>query len=290
MARCSTCMGPSRAGRHAAGLLHAVRFQLAGRSLGGEHRARRHHTTNPPPSDFTPVVGGNGGGPFTLAANANEVLVGVRGSTATYVQPGRPTLRACRPDRPMARLSGRSRNHWLRMARPAIRRSCPANSAISGFRGRFSRTWISSISNVGRLTSNGKLTGTGQFLGAVGRHTAAPRRGRGTATPAIRRTRFTGRSGSWMDNFGMQCRQATATTSIHRRPRESRQSVDTGGCSSRTAASASDRGRQYLTFSASACRPASASSHHWSRSAVRRRCRATTRWHSVPSTVPSPPA
>ncbi len=42
-------------------------------------------STEPPASDFTPGAGGTGGAPFTLACEANEVVVGVRGSTATYV-------------------------------------------------------------------------------------------------------------------------------------------------------------------------------------------------------------
>ena len=73
--------------RCAAGLLHAVRAQRAGRAVGRAHGARRHHHHRAAgASDFTPAAGGTGGGPFTLACEANEVLVGVRGSTATYVQ------------------------------------------------------------------------------------------------------------------------------------------------------------------------------------------------------------
>ncbi|HEV8443412.1 MAG TPA: galactose oxidase-like domain-containing protein, partial [Steroidobacteraceae bacterium] len=42
-------------------------------------------SAEPPVNEFTPVGGGAGGTPFTLACNANEVLVGVQGTTATYV-------------------------------------------------------------------------------------------------------------------------------------------------------------------------------------------------------------
>ena len=60
------------------------------------------------------------------------------------------------------------------------------------------------------LTASGKVTGDGAFLGAVGPAT-------GTAVGPFRCSTnnpgyaLFGRSGSWMDNFGVQCRQAAAT-------------------------------------------------------------------------------
>ena len=166
-------------------------------------------TTDPGTSDFIPAAGGNGGGPFTLACEANEVLVGVRGSTATYVNQVAPQC-----------VRVNASGQWV--GSPVERgitgtagttnytKSCPANSAISGFRGRFS-AYVDQLDFECRpLTSNGKLTGTGAFLGAVGPATGTAqgpwRCDSGNPVFALY-----GRSGSWMDSFGMQCRQATAT-------------------------------------------------------------------------------
>jgi hypothetical protein len=94
-------------------------------------------TTDPGTSDFIPAAGGNGGGPFTLACEANEVLVGVRGSTATYVNQVAPQC-----------VRVNASGQWV--GSPVERgitgtagttnytKSCPANSAIRGLRGRFS--------------------------------------------------------------------------------------------------------------------------------------------------------
>ena len=166
-------------------------------------------TTETPPSDFTPAAGGNGGGPFTLACEPNEVLVGVRGSTATYVQQVGPLC-----------VRVNQSGQWL--GSPVERgitgsngttgysKSCPVNSAISGFRGRFSQ-YVDQLDFECRpLTSNGKLTGTGGFLGAVGPNTGTAQ-GPWRCDSSNPGFALYGRSGSWMDNFGLQCRQATAT-------------------------------------------------------------------------------
>jgi hypothetical protein len=75
---------PSRAG-DCRRVLHAVRAELAGRALGGAHRARRHHHAGSARARLIAAAGGAGGGPFTLACDSQRSLVGVRGSTATYV-------------------------------------------------------------------------------------------------------------------------------------------------------------------------------------------------------------
>jgi YVTN family beta-propeller protein len=87
---------------------------------------------------------------------------------------------------------------------------CPVNTAISGFRGRAAQ-YVNQIDLECRtLSSNGKLTGDGAFLGTVGPDT-------GTAVGPWRCSTnnpgyaLYGRSGSWMDSFGVQCRQAPAT-------------------------------------------------------------------------------
>ncbi len=165
--------------------------------------------TQNPPSDVTAAIGGAGGGPFQLACEAGEVLVGVRGSTATYVHQVGPRCVTVNQsgqwigspiDRGITGTAGST----------AYTKTCPVNSAISGFRGRSSQ-YVNQLDFECRaLTSNGKLTGTGAFLGAVGPET-------GTAVGPYRcesenpAFALYGRSGSWMDNFGIQCRQGTAT-------------------------------------------------------------------------------
>ena len=168
--------------------------------------------SNPNPTpDSTQVVGGTGGSPFTLACNANEVLAGIYGtSDGTHVN--QAGLRCIQVDQ---------NGHWI--GTPVNRgitgvasgasytKTCPTNYAISGYRGR-SSTFVDQLDFECRaITSQGKLTGLGQFLGAVG-GSGGTQQGPyncGTNNPAYA---LSGRSQSWLDNFGMQCRQATLTT------------------------------------------------------------------------------
>jgi YVTN family beta-propeller protein len=165
--------------------------------------------TTPPASDFTPGVGGAGGGPFTLACEANEVLVGVRGSTATYVnQVGPRCVRVNQSGQWIG--SPVDRGITGSAGTATYSKTCPVNSAISGFRGRFSQYVNQLDFECQALTSSGKLTGPGTFLGAVGPNTGTiqgPYRCE-SGNPGYA---LYGRSGSWMDNVGLQCRQASAT-------------------------------------------------------------------------------
>ncbi len=92
----------------------------------------------------------------------------------------------------------------------AFTKTCPRDYAVSGFRGR-SAQYVNQIDIQCRaLTPNGGLTGDVQYLGA----TAAPAGRRraplacGTGNPVYA---LYGRSGSWLDNFGVQCRAAAIT-------------------------------------------------------------------------------
>ncbi len=200
---------PSRAGEVPPG--YYMLFVLDGQGVPSVARMVRVgvSATGPETPDFTPAAGGAGGGPFTLACEANEVMAGVRGSTATYVnQVGPLCVRVNQSGQwigsPVARgITGGA-------GPTAYSKTCPVNSAISGFRGRFS-AYVDQLDFECRaLTSNGKLTGTGTFLGAVGPNTGTVqgpwRCDSGNPGYAVY-----GRSGSWMDSFGVQCRQATAT-------------------------------------------------------------------------------
>ncbi len=141
-----------------------------------------------PTPDATQVIGGTGGTPFTLACNANEVLAGVYGtSDGTHVN--QAGLQCIQVDQ---------NGHWI--GTPVNRgitgvasgasytKTCPANYAISGYRGR-SSTFADQLDFECRaLTSQGKLTGIGQFLGAVGGSGGVLRKGLTTAEPTIRPT------------------------------------------------------------------------------------------------------
>ena len=200
---------PSRAGDLPPGFY--MLFVLDSAGVPSEARMMRVGitTTEPPTSDFTPTAGGAGGGPFTLACEANEVLAGVRGSTATYVnQVGPLCVRVNQSGQwigaPVARgITGNA-------GPTSYSKSCPVNHAISGFRGRFSQYVDQLDFECRALTSNGKLTGTGTFLGAVGASTGTAQ-GPWRCDSSNPGFALYGRSGSWMDNVGLQCRQASAT-------------------------------------------------------------------------------
>jgi YVTN family beta-propeller protein len=207
------------------------------------------------PSDVTAAIGGGGGNPFQLACEAGEVLAGVRGSSGTFVQQVGPLCVTVNPSgqwigSPTARgLTGTTAGS------ATYTRTCPVNSAISGFRGR-SSLYVDQLDFECRaLTSTGKLTGTGTFLGAVGNET-------GTAVGPYRCDSenpgfaLYGRSGSRVDNVGLQCRQATATV-INNPP-----SLTNPGSQASTIdanvdvpITASDPDAQTLTFSATGLPP-----------------------------------
>jgi YVTN family beta-propeller protein len=168
--------------------------------------------SNPNPTpDTTQVIGGTGGTPFTLACNANEVLAGIYGTSAgTYVN--QAGLQCVQIDQ-NGRWIGTPVNRGITGVASGVSytKTCPANYAISGYKGRSSQYVDQLDFECRALTSQGKITGIGQFLGAVGGSggTAQGPYNCGTNNPAYA---LTGRSGSWLDNFGMQCRQATLTT------------------------------------------------------------------------------
>ena len=201
---------PSRAGEVPPG--YYMLFVLDGQGVPSVARMVRvaASAAGPDAPDVTPAAGGIGGTPFMLACEANEVMVGMRGTTNTYVNQVGPLCIAVNQSgqwigAPVARgLKGNS------VGPTSYTRSCPANYAISGFAGRFSG-YVNQLDFECRaLTAGGKLAGTGVFLGPVGPAT-------GTAqgpwrcdsgNPAFA---LYGRSGGWMDSFGVQCRQASAT-------------------------------------------------------------------------------
>jgi hypothetical protein len=113
--------------------------------------------------------GRRGGGPFTLACNADEVLVGMNGTTNTYVQQVSPLCVRVNQNgewigTPVARgITGSA-------GPTAYSKQCPVNTAISGFRGRASQ-YVNQIDLECRtLTPSGKLTGEAHSSARWSRH------------------------------------------------------------------------------------------------------------------------
>jgi YVTN family beta-propeller protein len=161
--------------------------------------------------DYTATIGGNGGGAFNLACSADEVLAGVHGRYgANYVnQVGPQCVKVDQFGRwigdPVKRaVTGTTTTGTL------FDKVCARDSAVSGFRGA-SAQYVNQIELQCRaITPSGGLTGTGTFLGSSGGAggTAQPLQTCGTENPGYA---LYGRSGGWLDSFGMLCRAGVIT-------------------------------------------------------------------------------
>ncbi|MBT8084456.1 MAG: putative Ig domain-containing protein [Woeseia sp.] len=161
--------------------------------------------------DYTAAIGGAGGAPFRLACKVDEVLVGVHGRTATYVNQIGP--QCVRMDQ---------FGHWIGdpVSRPvtgttnsgtAFAKTCPRDFAVSGFQGRAGQ-YVNQLNVECRaLTSAGGLTGNGEFLGADGGNGGTQQGLKRCSTGNPGHALF-GRSGGWLDNFGLQCKEGFTTT------------------------------------------------------------------------------
>ena len=201
---------PARATDTPPGFYHLFVFDDAGVPSEASMLKINVDTTPSTAVDYTPTIGGGGGTPFKLACDADEVLVGIHGRYATYVNQVGPQCVAIDQ-------FGR----WIGdpVAKPVTGNSttgtsfdqlCPRDSAMSGFRGR-SGQYVNQIDIECRaLTPAGGLTGPGQFLGAVGGPDGSPQplAACGTGNPVYA---LYGRSGGWLDAFGVQCRQGAIT-------------------------------------------------------------------------------
>ncbi len=160
--------------------------------------------------DYTAVIGGTGGAPFQVSCNSDETLVGVYGNSAgTYVN--RVGVQCIQVDQ-----GGRwigdpvDRGTAGTATGAAFTKTCPRDSAISGYRGRASQFVDQLDFQCRPLSPSGKVTGTAQYLGAVGGPggTSQGPFSCSTSNPVYM---LTGRSGTVIDAFGMQCRQAPIT-------------------------------------------------------------------------------
>jgi YVTN family beta-propeller protein len=160
--------------------------------------------------DYTPSIGGGGGTPFTLACPSDEILVGVHGRYATYVNQIGP--RCVKVDQ-LGRWIGNPVDGLVTgttTSGTAFSKSCPRDHAASGFRGR-SDQYVNQIEIQCRaLTGSGGLTGATAYLGGDGGTggTAQAPLACGTGNPVYA---LYGRSAGWLDSFGVQCRQAVIT-------------------------------------------------------------------------------
>ncbi len=203
--------------------------------------------------DYTPNVGGGGGAPFALSCNTNETLVGVYGNSAgTYVnRVGAMCVAVDQGGRWIGTPVQRGASGGATGS--AYTRVCPANFAISGFRGR-SAQYVDQLDfECKALTPSGGLTGTGQFLGAVG-GTGGSAQGPFSCSTGNPVYALTGRSGSWIDAFGMLCRQAPITNTQTNTPpilTNPGNQVGTVGTAVTLSVTAFDPDPDTLTFSAS---------------------------------------
>ncbi len=160
--------------------------------------------------DYTPAMGGGGGAPFQLSCASDEILVGVHGVANTYVNQVGPQ---CVQMDQFGRWIGDPVDGPVTGATTsgsAFSRTCPRDSAMSGFRGRADQ-YVNQLEIECRaLTSSGGLSGAGVFMGADGSGggNAQALQRCGTDNPGHA---LYGRSGGWLDSFGLMCQQGAIT-------------------------------------------------------------------------------
>ena len=160
--------------------------------------------------DYTPTIGGSGGGAFQLACPSDEIIAGVHGVFGTYVNQIGPQ---CVKVDQLGRWIGDPANGPVTgdtTSGTNFERTCPRNYAVSGFRGNADQ-YVNQIDVECRaLTPSGGVTGPAQYLSGAGGSGGSAQGpfSCGTNNPVYA---LYGRSGGWLDNFGMQCRQAEIT-------------------------------------------------------------------------------
>src|SRR5512145_571845 len=120
------------------------------------------------PSDSMTTIGGGGGNPFTLSCNSTETLVGTYGNSAgTYVD---RVGAQCVAFDDAGRWIGSPINRGAAggTSGTAYTRTCPQDQAVSGFKGRSSQYVDQLDIECKAITTGGRVTGAGQFLGPVG--------------------------------------------------------------------------------------------------------------------------
>lgn len=148
------------------------------------------------------TLGGNGGGPFTLACPAGQVLAGMYGSTGTYVNSVGPRCVAVDVN---GNWLGQPQNRGRRggTGGAGYSRTCPGGQAVTGFTFKGS-AYVNQIGLQCRELVSAVATGGGiTDLSVVGSNNGPAQGPLDCGNTAA--TGLVGRSGSWMDAFGLQC-------------------------------------------------------------------------------------
>lgn len=154
---------------------------------------------------WTGRIGGNGGGEFRLDCNDSEVMVGIHGSaSSTRIYNIGPR---CVAVDATGQWSGMPVNRGSAggLGGSSFTQSCAAGSAVSGFSGRSGTYTNQLIAHCRPLASATRLTGSPTPLSSVGSNSlgsARAYRSCGANKPVVA---VYGRSGSWLDAFGMRC-------------------------------------------------------------------------------------
>ncbi len=150
------------------------------------------------------TVGGNGGAAFDLSCSATEVLVGMHGTTGTYVNSVGPRCVAVD-----------NAGNWVGTPRDGERsgggggtaysQTCPVGQAVTGFTAG-SGQYVNRIGlRCQDLTAAQAVSGPITTLADIGTGGATS----GPFDCGAIADGVLGRSGSWMDAFGLQCRSTS---------------------------------------------------------------------------------
>ena len=153
-------------------------------------------------SDGGNLIGGTGGSPFDLSCASGEVLAGIYGYTDTYVN---SVGARC--------VSVTNDGDWIGQPRDAsltgtsngspYASTCPSGWAVTGFTGR-ADTFVNQVGlQCQKLDTDSTVRGFSQPLPVAGRSTGTEHTLLNCAGSVA--TGLTGRSGGWMDSFGLQC-------------------------------------------------------------------------------------
>ena len=147
-------------------------------------------------------IGGNGGSPFDLSCANGDVLAGIYGYTGTYVNSVGARCVSVAADgawigQPVdAGTSGTDNG-------TPFAATCPTGWGVTGFSGR-ADTFVNQIGlQCRRLDSANTARDFTQPLPVAGRNTGTAHEPLNCAGSVA--TGLTGRSGSWIDSFGLQC-------------------------------------------------------------------------------------
>ncbi len=157
-------------------------------------------------------IGGQGGTPFDLSCGSNEVLAGIYGQSGTYLNSVGARCVSVAQD---GEWIGQPRNIGTTGSRNGAQYSstCPSGWAVSGFSGRSDRFVNQVRLECQKLDSATTATGTVQPLTRAGQNNGTERGPFSCAGNVA--TGITGRSGSWMDAFGLQCLDAGSGVLSH---------------------------------------------------------------------------